>query len=202
MNELERIIDNTDIIIISDEVYEHIIFDGYAHESIAKHPSLSQRSFVIYSFGKTFHATGWKTGYCLAPAELMKEFRKVHQFNVFSVNTPIQHALAIYMKNKRNYEGLEQFYQQKRDKFLELIKGSRFKPLACHGSYFQLLDYSELSDEADTEYAKRLTKESGIASIPVSVFYSAPHDDKLLRFCFAKNDETLERAAERLCSIQ
>lgn len=201
MLQLEKITDGTDIIILSDEVYEHIIFDGYEHQSVARYPKLASRSIIVYSFGKTFHATGWKVGYCLGPAHLMKEFRKVHQFTVFSVNTALQHALTAYMLNKENYMGLSEFYQEKRDYFQKLMKGSKFKILPCLGSYFQLLDYSSISKEKDTEYAIRLTKEIGVASIPVSVFYSVPHDYHLLRFCFAKENEQLEKAAERLLSI-
>lgn len=202
MQQLENITRDTDIIILSDEVYEHIIFDGYEHQSVARFPTLAERSLIIYSFGKTFHATGWKTGYCIGPENLMKEFRKVHQFLVFSVNTPLQVALSEYMKNKENYSGLSSFYQEKRDFFLNQIKGSAFIPLPCYGSYFQLLDYSKISKEKDTEYAIRLTKENGVASIPVSVFYGTPKDHHLLRFCFAKDNETLEKAAERLQKIK
>ncbi len=201
MLQLEKITDGTDIIILSDEVYEHIIFDGYEHQSVARYPKLASRSMIVFSFGKTFHATGWKVGYCIGPAHLMKEFRKVHQFTVFSVNTALQHALTAYMLNKENYMGLSEFYQEKRDYFQKLMKGSKFKILPCLGSYFQLLDYSSISKEKDTEYAIRLTKEIGVASIPVSVFYSVPHDYYLLRFCFAKENEQLEKAAERLMSI-
>lgn len=201
MLQLEKITDGTDIIILSDEVYEHIIFDGHEHQSVARYPKLASRSMIVFSFGKTFHATGWKVGYCLGPAHLMKEFRKVHQFTVFSVNTALQHALTAYMLNKENYMGLGEFYQEKRDYFQKLMKGSKFKILPCLGSYFQLLDYSSISTEKDTEYAIRLTKEIGVASIPVSVFYSVPHDYHLLRFCFAKENDQLEKAAERLLSI-
>lgn len=201
MIQLEKITHNRDIVIISDEVYEHIIFDGYEHQSVMRYPKLAERSFVVFSFGKTFHATGWKAGYCIAPSNLMQEFRRAHQFMVFSVNTPLQHALAEYMSNPATYSGIELFYQQKRDRFLQLIKGSRFKPLPCSGSYFQLLDYSGFSDEKDTEFAIRLTKEHGVASIPVSVFYKNPVDHKILRFCFAKEDATLEAAATKLLKI-
>ncbi len=201
MLQLEKITNNSDIIILSDEVYEHVIFDGFEHQSVMRYPKLAVRSFVVFSFGKTFHATGWKTGYCVAPENLMTEFRKVHQFMVFSVNTPIQMGLADYMSNAENYSGINLFYQGKRDYFLEQIKSSAFKPLACSGSYFQLLDYSKISDEKDTEFAIRLTKEFGVAAIPVSVFYKNPVDRKLLRFCFAKENETLQKAAEKLCKI-
>lgn len=201
MLQLEKLTNGSNIIVLSDEVYEHIIFDGYEHQSVCRYPKLAERSFVVYSFGKTFHATGWKTGYVLAPENLMTEFRRVHQFNVFAANTPLQHAFADYMKDESSYAGLDKFYQSKRDRFQQLIASSRFKIMPCFGSYFQLLDYSAITDEKDTEYAIRLTKENGIASIPVSVFYQRAIDNKLLRFCFAKDDETLERAAEQLCKI-
>lgn len=201
MVELERITRNSDIVILSDEVYEHIIFDGEAHESVCNFPGLAMRSMVVASFGKTFHATGWKMGYCLAPAELMKEFRKVHQYLVFTCNTPVQYALAEFLKKESRYLELGAFYQAKRDKFLGLIEDSRFNILPARGTYFQLLDYSEITQEADTEYAVRLTKEHGVASIPVSVFYHQPADHKVLRFCFAKGDETLEKAAKILNKI-
>ncbi len=198
---LEKLTHGSNIIILSDEVYEHIIFDGFEHQSVCRFPKLAERSFVVYSFGKTFHATGWKTGYVLAPENLMTEFRRVHQFNVFAANTPIQHALADFMKDESTYSGIEQFYQQKRDRFQQLVASSRFKIMPCSGSYFQLLNYAAITDEKDTEFAIRLTKEFGVASIPVSVFYQRGLDNKLLRFCFAKDDETLERAAEKLCTI-
>jgi methionine aminotransferase len=202
LQQLDELTKSTDIIVLSDEVYEHIIFDRLQHNSVAKYPSLAQRSMIVYSFGKTFHATGWKCGYCVGPANLMKEFRKVHQFMVFSVNTPLQYALAEYMQNASHYNGLESFYQEKRDYFRSLLEGSPFKILPCSGSYFQLLDYSAVSNEKDTEYAIRLTKEYGIASIPVSVFYNVPRDYHLLRFCFAKSNETLEKAAACLHKVK
>jgi methionine aminotransferase len=198
---LEKITRDNDIIILSDEVYEHIIFDDHKHQSVSKFPELAKRSLIVGSFGKTFHATGWKVGYCVAPEYLMKEFRKIHQFNVFSVNTPIQYAIAEYMQDKENYVQISSMYQKKRDLFLESIKGSRFKPLKCSGTYFQLLDYSKITKSADVRYAEKLTKENKIASIPVSVFYSANVDNKVLRFCFAKTDETIIEAAEILKSI-
>lgn len=201
IDQLEKIVENTDIIVLSDEVYEHIIFDGHKHQSLASFPKLAERSFIIFSFGKTFHATGWKMGYCLAPENLMEEFRKVHQFMVFCANTPIQHALAEYMRNREVYEGLHHFYQKKRDRFINLIKGSKFKFAPTSGSYFQLLNYTEISNEKDTDFAVRLTKEIGVAAIPISVFYHKPVDNNYLRFCFAKTDETLEMAAEKLCAI-
>lgn len=201
MHQLEKIVHNREIVILSDEVYEHVIFDGYEHQSVMRYPKLAERSFVIFSFGKTFHTTGWKTGYCVAPENLMTEFRKVHQFMVFSVNTPIQMALSDFMEDEQNYSGINKFYQQKRDLFLQLLKGSKFKPLSCSGSYFQLLDYSKISDEKDTEFAIRLTKEHGVATIPISVFYKNPIDQKILRLCFAKETATLENAAQKLCAI-
>ena len=201
ISELKHILQGTDVLILSDEVYEHIIFDGVRHESVALHPELFERSFVISSFGKTYHTTGWKIGYCLAPAPLSKEFQRVHQFLTFASNTPIQYAYAQFMKNKDVYLSLSAFYQKKRDKFLSLIGDSRFKALPCRGTYFQMLDYSAISDESDVEFSKRMTIEHGVASIPPSVFYHHQVDHKVLRFCFAKKDETLEKAAERLCKI-
>jgi methionine aminotransferase len=201
ISELKNILQDTDVLILSDEVYEHIIFDGVRHESIARHPELVKRSFVISSFGKTYHTTGWKIGYCLAPTSLSKEFQRVHQFLTFASNTPIQYAYAQFMKNKDIYLSLSEFYQQKRNKFLSFIKNSRFKALPCRGTYFQMLDYSAISDESDVEFSKKLTTEHGVASIPPSVFYHHQVDHKVLRFCFAKKDETLEKAAERLCKI-
>ena len=199
--ELKKIVGSSDIIILSDEVYEHITFDGEKHQSLLNHPELMTRALVCGSFGKTFHNTGWKMGFCIAPSYLMKEFQKVHQFVVFSVNTPIQYALAEYMKNPDSYLSLPDFYQQKRDYFLELMQGSRFKLQPAKGSYFQLADFSAISDEKDTDFVKRLTKEVGVAAIPVSVFYSNSLDEKIIRFCFAKTNETLEQAAELLCKI-
>lgn len=199
--QLEKLTKGTDIIVLSDEVYEHIIFDDTKHQSVLLYPGLAERSFVVYSFGKTYHNTGWKTGYCLAPAELMKEFRKVHQYIVFSVNTPLQHTFAEIMKRKDLYLGLKDFYQEKRDYFLSLLKGSKFKWQKAAGSYFQLLDYSEISNEKDADYAIRLTKESGVASVPLSAFYHSAYDQKQLRFCFAKENTTLEKAAEQLMKI-
>jgi methionine aminotransferase len=198
MMELERLTRNTDIIIISDEVYEHLIFDGQQHQSVCRFPLLAQRSIVIFSFGKTYHATGWKMGYCLAPSVLMSEFRKCHQFIVFSANTPIQYALAEIMKQKQLYHNLPSFFQQKRDYFLSLLKNSAFTFTPAAGSYFQLLGYKKLSQEKDTDYAVRLTREAGVASIPVSVFYHHAPSVHMLRFCFAKTNDTLEQAAEKL----
>lgn len=198
---LEKIVADTDIIVLSDEVYEHIVFDDKKHQSASKFPHLLERSFIVSSFGKTFHNTGWKMGYCVAPKNLMKEFRKAHQFIVFSVNTPMQYALAEYLKDENNYTILNSFYQQKRDFFVNLIKDSKFEILPSKGTYFQLLGYKGISEEKDTDFAVRLTKEYGIASIPVSVFYQKNVDDKILRFCFAKEEETLLKAAEILNKV-
>jgi methionine transaminase len=196
--ELARIVDGTSILVLSDEVYEHIIFDGVRHESMARHEGLRARSFIVGSFGKTYHVTGWKVGYVVAPAALTTEFRKVHQFVTFSTNTPTQHALAEFIAAKRGYPELSAFYQRKRDLFLELLAGSKWKPLKSRGTYFQLLDYSAITDEKDMDFAVRLTKEHGVASIPTSAFLYKQSAPPVLRFCFAKKDETLRTAAERL----
>jgi methionine aminotransferase len=196
MAALDKLTRNTDIVILSDEVYEHIIFDGAAHQSVARYTKLAERSFIVSSFGKTFHTTGWKIGYCLGPANLMEEFRKVHQFLVFSVNTPIQYALADFIKKKEHFLNLGKFYQEKRDYFNSLIRNSRFSLSPAAGTYFQLLNFTKMSPEKDTAYAVKLVKDFGIASIPVSVFYHQPTDNKVLRFCFAKQTETLDKAAE------
>jgi methionine aminotransferase len=198
---LESLLRGTGIVVVSDEVYEHIVFDGHKHQSVASFPGLAERSFVVSSFGKTYHVTGWKMGYVLAPKELMNEFRKVHQFNVFVTNGPLQHALAEFMENPDAYLSLAAFYQKKRDFFLQGVKGSRFKPLPSRGTFFQNLAYDAISDERDTDLAIRLTKEKGIASIPVSVFYRQPPRHRVLRFCFAKSEDTLARGAEILCKI-
>lgn len=198
MQELEAIVKDTDILILSDEVYEFMVFDGREHQSAARFPKLAERSLVFGSFGKTFHVTGWKMGYCLAPKELTAELRKIHQLNVFCVHHPVQQALAEYLKKPERYLNLSAFYQEKRDLFLDLIKDSRFRFAPTQGTYFQLLDYTAISDEADMAFAERLTKENGIASIPVSVFNMDGRDDSLLRFCFAKSNDTLEKAAEIL----
>jgi methionine aminotransferase len=198
---LQKLIKDTDIILISDEVYEHIIFDGQAHQSVARYPLLAERSFIISSFGKTYHTTGWKIGYCVAPQNLMSEFRKVHQFLVFSTNTPIQFALAEFLQQKNQYLELGNFYQKKRDYFISLIKNSRFDYTPAAGTYFQLLNYKNISTEKDSDYAIRLTKEFKIAAIPISVFYHEGIDNKVLRFCFAKKEETLEKAAEIINKI-
>ncbi len=201
MMKLEKLTNKTDIIILSDEVYEHIIFDGLEHQSVARYPKLAERSVIVSSFGKTYHTTGWKIGYCVAPANLMVEFRKVHQFLVFSTNTPIQYALADYLENKDAYRQLSAFYQEKRDFFNRLFSASRFKFQPSPGTYFQLLDYSAISNEKDTDFARRLTIEYGVASIPVSVFYHKKTESKYLRFCFAKDNHELESAAEKLIKL-
>jgi len=201
MTALTELTRGTEILILSDEVYEHIIFDGLRHESMSRYPELIRRSFVIGSFGKTYHATGWKTGYCLAPAELTAELRRVHQFLVFTSNTPIQCAYADFMADRQTYLSLAAFYQKKRDRFLGLIKSSRFRALPCRGTYFAMLDYSAISHEPDLAFARRLITEHKVAAIPPSVFYHGGDDHRVLRFCFAKHDQTLEEAAERLCRI-
>jgi len=201
MLQLQKIAEKHDLLVISDEVYEHIIFDGHTHESAAKFPELAARSFITASFGKTFHNTGWKMGYCAAPEALMKEFQKVHQYVVFCVNHPIQKALATYLQDPNNYLKLPDFYQQKRDYFLSLLKGSRFKTVASKGTYYQLLDFSEITNESDIAFSERLTKDKGLAMIPTSVFNKNKEDFKQLRVCFAKTDETLENAAKILNSI-
>ena len=201
IDELHALVAGTRIVIVSDEVYEHIIFDGAQHESVARHPELAARSFIVGSFGKTYHVTGWKVGYTVAPAALMAEFRKVHQFVTFSTTTPVQHALADFLSDRRGLADLAPFYQAKRDLFLRLMAGSRFQPLPSRGSYFQLLDYSAITDEEDAAFALRLTREHGVASIPTSPFLYRASAPPVLRFCFAKKDETLALAAGRLRSI-
>jgi methionine aminotransferase len=196
-----EIVRGTNILIVSDEVYEHIVFDGAQHASVLLHPELRKRSFVCGSFGKTYHITGWKMGYCLAPEYLTAEFRKLHQWVTFSSATPLQYALADYLKEPAHYLGLSDFYQQKRDLFASFFEGTRWKILPSKGSFFQCLDYSAISDEVDVDLAVRLTKEIKVASIPVSVFYETPPADRILRFCFAKNDDMLQEAAERLAQL-
>ncbi len=198
MRALEAIVVRHGLYLISDEVYEHIIFDGHRHASVLRYPELYKRSFVIFSFGKSLHVTGWKTGYVIAPPDLTAEFRKIHQFNVFSGNRPIQHAVSAYMERHADFAALGPFYQQKRDYFLALMKGMPLTFLPCLGSYFILADYSAVSDEPDREFAIRLTKEAGVATIPLSPFYSGGSDARILRFCFAKKEETLFDAAQRL----
>lgn len=201
IQQLIHITEGTDILILSDEVYEHIIFDGKPHLSMARYPELRERSFIVASFGKLFHNTGWKMGYCVAPAALMAEFRKIHQFLVFSVNTPVQYAVADFLSDESFYLELKNFYQQKRDRFRSLMSETRFDLLPCHGSYFQCVQYSRIADEPDLDFAKRLTMDFGVAGIPVSAFLSHKTDDQVLRFCFAKKQETLEKAVERLIKV-
>ena len=201
MLKLQDLTKNTNMIVLSDEVYEHIVFDGEKHQSACLFPDLKSRSFITASFGKTFHNTGWKTGYCCAPKALMEEFQKIHQFNVFSVNHPVQKGLADYMQDSNTYLGLSEFFQDKRDLFLNMIKDSRFYFKPSQGTYFQVLDYSKITQEYDVDYAKRLTIEEGLASIPLSVFNENNLDNKVLRFCFAKTDETLKHAADILNKI-
>ncbi|SPR96065.1 pyridoxal phosphate-dependent aminotransferase [Cupriavidus taiwanensis] len=198
MDQLAQILAGTDILLLSDEVYEHMVYDGQQHESVSRHPELARRSFVISSFGKTYHVTGWKVGYVAAPAALMAEFRKVHQFNVFTVNTPVQHGLADYMADPAPYLQLSAFYQAKRDFFRAGLAGSRFKLLPSDGTYFQCVDYSAISDLSEADFAMWLTREIGVAAIPVSAFYSQPRESGVVRFCFAKKEETLALALERL----
>ena len=201
LKELEKITNDSEIIILSDEVYEHIIFDKNQHQSICKYPKLSNRSFAVFSFGKTFHVTGWKMGYCIGPKNLMNEFRKVHQFNVFSCNHPLQLALAEYLEIEEHYLRLGDFYQEKRDYFNDIIQSSRFTIIPSSGTYFQLLNFSNISEDSDLEMCKKLISEHKIASIPISVFYNSTLDEKNLRFCFAKKKETLDAAAEILIKI-
>lgn len=199
--ELKSVVAGTNIFIVSDEVYEHLIYDDLPHESMLKYPELFERSFVNFSFGKTYHCTGWKLGYCIAPAAFTKEFRKVHQFNCFSCFTPAQVALAEYLKNKDAYLSLPRFMQQKRDYFVELMKQTKFDLLPTSGSYFVCASYGRISDESDKELAIRLTKEAGVATIPLSAFYHNQKDDKVVRFCFSKQNRTLQQAVERLMKI-
>lgn len=199
--ELEKLVAEFNLLVLSDEVYEHLVFDGAPHRSILRYPAIYRNSFVAFSFGKVFHNTGWKMGYCVAPERLMKEYRKVHQYLCFSVNTPMQYGLARFLETPSHYLDLPAFYQQKRDYFLELMKGSRFTPLHSQGSYFQLMKYDRISPGPDKDFAIRLTKEFGVAVIPVSAFYADGKDDRVIRFCFAKQPATLEQAAARLARI-
>ena len=199
--QLQQIVKDTNIFILSDEVYEHLIFDDMQHESMLRYPDLLERSFVCFSFGKVYHCTGWKLGYCIAPEALTKEFRKVHQFNCFSCNSPMQFALADFLQYKESYLTLGSFLQKKRDYFMNLMKQTNFKPLPSHGSYFQLYSYEGMSDESEKDLAIRLTKDFGVATIPASAFYKNGKDDKVLRFCFAKKESTLEEAVNRLLKL-
>jgi methionine aminotransferase len=198
MRQLAALVDGTDILIIGDEVYEHVVFDGRRHESLLRYPELRQRACVISSFGKTFHTTGWKVGYCVAPQPILAEVQRVHQFMTFTVHAPSQYAFAEFVARDPMAANLAAFYQQKRDLFLQLIAGSRFKPLACDGTYFQLLDYSAIADQSDRDMAMRLITEHGVASIPCSAFLYKDTGGPVLRFCFAKQESTLRAAAERL----
>ncbi len=201
MEQLGRLLAPTDVLLVSDEVYEHMVFDGQPHVSASSIPALAERAFVVSSFGKTFHVTGWKVGTVAAPAALMAEFRKVHQFNVFTVNTPVQHGLARYLADPRPYLELPAFYQRKRDLFLEGLARTRLKPLHTQGSYFQLVDYRAVSDRPEAEFCQWLTREVGVAAIPLSAFYEGGFEQGLARLCFAKRDETLVQALERLQRI-
>ncbi|MEO9893622.1 methionine aminotransferase [Aurantibacter sp.] len=201
MLQLQEILKNTNIIVVSDEVYEHIIFDGHKHQSASRFNDLASRSFVCASFGKTFHVTGWKLGYCVAPAALMHEFRKIHQFAVFCVDHPVQRAIAEYLKNEQNYLDLNDFYQEKRDYFLSRLRNSKFKFTPSQGTYFQLLDYTAISNETDEDLAKRLIVEKKLASIAISSFNVDKRQDGVLRFCFAKKKDTLEKACDILCNL-
>ncbi|NCW87484.1 MAG: aminotransferase class I/II-fold pyridoxal phosphate-dependent enzyme [Chitinophagia bacterium] len=198
IEELRKTVEGTSILILSDEVYEHLIFDGISHQSILRYPDLFARSFVCFSFGKVYNCTGWKLGYCIAPATLMKEFRKIHQFNAFSCFTPTQVALASFLQNRAAYLTLSDLMQQKRDFFIDQMKATRFTLLSSYGSYFICAKYDQISEEGDMDFAVRLTKEAGVTTIPVSAFYADGKDDKVLRFCFSKKKETIQQAVERL----
>ncbi|WP_250525961.1 pyridoxal phosphate-dependent aminotransferase [Caballeronia sp. GAWG2-1] len=201
MKKLEEIVRDTNVLILSDEVYEHMVYDGAPHESVSRYPELAKRSFVVSSFGKTFHVTGWKVGYVAAPAALTAEFRKVHQFNVFTVNTPMQVGLAHYLEDPKPYLELPAFYQKKRDFFRAGLADSRFKLLPCDGTYFQCVDYSAISDMPEADFSQWLTSEIGVAAIPVSAFYHESHESGVVRFCFAKKEETLALALQRLSKL-
>lgn len=198
---LEKIVNDTQILVLSDEVYEHMVYDGRQHESASRSDILAARSFVVSSFGKTYHVTGWKIGYVAAPANLMAEFRKVHQFNVFCVNTPMQHGLASYMQSSRSHQELPAFYQRKRDLFRKGLESTRLRLLPSDGTYFQCVDYSAVSDMPEADFARHLVNTAGVAAIPVSAFYHQPHDAGMIRFCFAKKDDTLYQALEKLASL-
>lgn len=201
MQRLAELLRPTDVFVIADEVYEHMVYDGARHESVARHPELAQRAFIVSSFGKTYHVTGWKVGYVAAPAAMTAEFRKVHQFNVFTVNTPMQHGLAAFMGDASHHLGLPAFYQRKRDLFRAGLSGSRFQLLPSEGSYFQCVDYSAISDQTEESFCRRLTTEVGVAAIPLSAFYQGGFEQRIVRFCFAKKDETLQMALERLAAL-
>ena len=201
METLAQTVRDSTVLVISDEVYEHMVFDGQTHSSVARHPELAQRSVLISSFGKTYHVTGWKVGYVAAPAALMAEFRKVHQFNVFTVNTPMQHGIAAYMTDPAHHNGLAAFYQEKRDLFRAGLAGSGFRLLPCEGTYFQCVDVSAITDKSETAFCEWLVRDVGVAAIPVSAFYGDAFDQKIVRFCFAKKESTLQNALHRLQRI-
>ena len=202
MLQLQELVKDTNIIILSDEVYEHIIFDGKKHESVLKYPDLFERSFAVFSFGKVYQCTGWKIGYCVAPDRLMKEFLKVHQYNAFCTNAPIQYALAQFLKNKNEYLQLPSLMQQKRNYFKNLMSATNFIPLPSYGSYFQIYSYKEISDEPEFDFAKKLTIQAKVAAIPVSAFYQDGKENQVLRFCFAKKEDTLKEAVDSLLHFQ
>ncbi len=201
LERLQELAERHDLMVISDEVYEHLVFDGKSHESVAKYPELKKRTLACFSFGKVFHNTGWKMGYCVGPEDLMKEFRKVHQFLVFSCNTPVQHALAKFLENPNEYLSLNNFFQDKRDVMLSELTDSRFSLSPAAGTYFQLLNYDAISDEGDMDFCVRLTKEHGVAAIPISAFYHDGHDDHFIRLCFAKSNRTIQEAARKLSTL-
>lgn len=201
MDQLAALLRGTNILVVADEVYEHMVYDGALHQSVARFPELAQRSFVVSSFGKTYHVTGWKVGYVAAPAPLMAEFRKVHQFNVFTVNTPMQHALASFMAEPQHHLGLPAFYQRKRDLFLDGLTKTRLRPLPTRGSFFQCVDYSQVSDLPEADFCRWLTAEIGVAAIPLAAFYQGGFEQRIARFCFAKKDQTLQLALARLAKI-
>ena len=201
MQRLAALLAPTDVVLISDEVYEHMVYDGARHESASRHPALAERAFVVSSFGKTYHVTGWKVGYVSAPAPLMAEFRKVHQFNVFTVNTPVQHGLATFMRDPQHHLGLAAFYQRKRDRFRAGLAKTRFRLLPSAGTYFQCVGYEAIGDEPEEAFCKRLTRDVGVAAIPLSAFYPGGFEQRIVRFCFAKKDETLDLALERLAAL-
>ena len=199
--QLKSVVKNTNILILSDEVYEHLVFDNIPHQSILRYPDLLERSFVCFSFGKVYHCTGWKLGYCITSPQLMEEFRKVHQFNCFSCHSPSQVALSTFLKNRNSYLSLSAFMQEKRDYFQHLMQQTKFTALPSYGSYFQCYTYGNISDEGDKDLSLRLTKECGVATIPVSAFYNSGTDNKVIRFCFAKKKETLEAAVNKLIHL-
>ncbi|HAM99721.1 MAG TPA: methionine aminotransferase [Marinilabiliales bacterium] len=201
VEKLSKIVKGTNILLLSDEVYEHVVFDGASHESLALYPKLKDRTVIVNSFGKTFHVTGWRIGYVLAPKELMNEFRKIHQFLMYTVNTPVQYAFEEFLKTPHPFQQIKEMYQRKRDILVKGLEGTKFKVSPSKGTYFQCVDYAAISDEKDFEFASRLIRENNVASIPTSYFYKAKNDNKVIRFCFAKQDETLYKALEQLSKI-